>query len=71
MEIRINVTLPDLIFIWFLVIWAWYIIGAITHQSILPFNIGAAYIYVISLVLSIPGVPAYIIWKYKKKKERK
>lgn len=70
MNISIDVTWQDLAFIWCLVVWAWFIVGALTQQSILPFNFGLAYVYAISFILSIPGVPAYLIWKYKKRKNK-
>ncbi|MEN3026043.1 MAG: hypothetical protein ABC585_05760 [Candidatus Methanosuratincola petrocarbonis] len=70
MEISIDVSWQDLAFIWCLVAWANLAIGAFTQQLLLPFNSGLLYIYAATLLASIPGVPAYIIWKLKKRKSK-
>lgn len=70
MNISIDVTWQDLAFIWCLIIWIWFISLAMGQQSILPINFGLTFIYSVSLIASIPGVPAYLIWKYKKRKNK-
>lgn len=68
MKFEFEVTWQDLAFIWCAFFWAALLVSILSQQFVLPFNQGLLYIYGITAVASIPGMPAYLVWKWRKKK---